>query len=151
MKLIANYQHCRAKYRDFRPIQVNLQRQLQTCLARHKQLATQAIQEFWHREAQDGAGKRDQQVDYFELMSVDLNHTDMRLQTDREDGSFTRNAKNLFNLVILHDPLINKIILKMQENIIRDTDPEGSKYGQLASWYDYGDLLSETMIENGTS
>ena len=84
-------------------------------------------------------------------MSVDLNYLDKRLLTEREDGSFARNAKNLFNLVILHDPLINKIILKMQENIIRDTDPEASKYGQLASWYDYGDLLSETMIENGTA
>ena len=43
VKLVATYQHCRAKYRDFRAIQVNLQRHLQTCLARHKQLATNAI------------------------------------------------------------------------------------------------------------
>ena len=65
--------------------------------------------------------------------------------SEREDGSFARNAKNLFNLVILHDPLINKIILKMQEKIVRDTDPdnEESGNGELTPWHEYGDPLSE--------
>lgn len=48
-------------------------------------------------------------------MSIDLNYTGKKLLSKRDDGSFARNAKNLFNLFILHDPLINKIILKMQE------------------------------------
>jgi len=52
---VANFQHCRAKYRDFRPIMINLQRRLQTCLAKHKQLATMAIQECWQKQG----GKRD--------------------------------------------------------------------------------------------
>ena len=79
-----------------------------------------AIQEFWLK---DGA-KRDSTIDYYEMMNVDLNYTERRLLFERDDGSFLRNSKNLFNLFILHDPLINKIILKMQEYIIRDTVPE---------------------------
>ena len=79
-----------------------------------------AIQEFWLK---DGA-KRDSTVDYYEMMNVDLNYTERRLLFERDDGCFLRNSKNLFNLFILHDPLINKIILKMQEYIIRDTVPE---------------------------
>ena len=34
---------------------------------------------------------------------------------EKEDGQFLRNAKCLFNLFILHDPLIHKIILTMQD------------------------------------
>ena len=79
-----------------------------------------AIQEFWLK---DGT-KRDSTVDYYEMMNVDLNYTERRLLFERDDGGFLRNSKNLFNLFILHDPLINKIILKMQEYIIRDTVPE---------------------------
>ena len=75
-----------------------------------------------HRDSEDGLP-----IDYYELVSADLNYTDKRLFTDREDGSFVRNAKGLFNLMILHDPIVNKIILKMQENVVRDTDPSTSK------------------------
>ena len=111
VKLVENWQHVHSKYTAFRLVFVNLQRHLQTCLARHKQLATNAISEFWSKEG----GQRDQAVDYYELMSIDLNFTDKRLLSDREDGSFGRNSKSLFNLFVLHDPLIHKIILKMQE------------------------------------
>ena len=147
MKLVANFQHFRAKYRDFKPVLINLQRQLQTCLAKHKQLASKAIQEHWQKE---GGAPRDQSVDVYELMAADLNYTERRLMTEKEDGSFVRNAKSLFNLFILHDPLINKIILTMQECIIRDTDPQSTKPGQLAScWYEQADLLAETIRDGG--
>ena len=159
VKLVANYQHCRAKYRDFCPILINLQRHLKQCLMRHKQLACKAIQEFWLKDT-NNATKRDTAWEYYsscyELMSVDLNYTGKKLQSKREDGSFARNAKNLFNLFILHDPLINKIILKMQEHIIYDTNPENNKDAKMGldgstNWNDYGDIQSETMSETGSS
>ena len=107
---------------------------------------TNALQESWVKEDSN----RDTYADFYEMNSIDMHYTDRRLLSEREDGSFGRNAKNMFNLFILHDPLINKIILKMQENIIRDTNPDENKFGNLASWYDYGDLLQETMTENGS-
>ena len=93
---------------------------------------------------------RDTSLDYYRLMAADLNYTDKRLLSDREDGCFARNAKNLFNLFVLHDPLINKIILKMQEHIVRDTDPDENNCDSLP-WCEYGDLLSETMADNSAS
>jgi len=75
-------------------------------------------------------------------MSVDLNYTDRRLVTERDDGSFVRNAKSLFNLIILHDPVINKIILKMQDKIIQNIDPQSVRTVTLPkSWQDYHSLL----------
>lgn len=54
--------------------------------------------------------------------------------------------------MILHDPIVHKIILKMQENVVRDTDPQTSKPCQLAEcWHDttdLADLLAETVREN---
>ena len=45
------------------------------------------------------------------------------LHGDKEDGQFQRNAKSLFNLFILHDPLIHKIILTMQDKVVEETKP----------------------------
>jgi hypothetical protein len=86
-------------------------------------------------------------------MNVDLNYTERKLNSKREDGSFARNAKNLFNLFILHDPLIHKIILKMQEHVVEDTDPHKNKmtFENTVNWNDYGDILSENMSETGSS
>ena len=84
-------------------------------------------------------------------MSFDLNYTAKKHYSKREDGSFARNAKNLFNLFILHDPLIHKIILKMQEHIVQDTNPHQNKisFDNSANWSHYGDF--ETMSETGSN
>ena len=121
MKLVASYKHCRAKYREFRFILINLQRHLQTCLARHKQLATNAVDECWRKEENGDPSRA--ALEKYELASIELTFCEKRLYSEREDGSFSRNAKNLFTLIILHDPLIHKIILKMQQQVIQDTDP----------------------------
>ena len=86
------------------------------------------------------------------MLNVDLNYTERRLLFERDDGGFLRNSKNLFNLFILHDPLINKIILKMQEYIIRDTVPESVHQCKLQNYEDlvnYGDLLTATISKTG--
>ena len=41
-------------------------------------------------------------------------------KNEHEDGDFYRNARNLFNVFILHDPLVNKLILTMLGRVIED-------------------------------
>lgn len=130
---------------------INLKRLLGTNFAKHKQLVLNSCNE---KVAKNGAVAS--QMQEFQLFSLDyLSDVNLTVQyfNEKEDQGFSRNAKNLFNLIILHDPLINKIILTMQENIIADTDPQNTESSQLQAFYDEHELnfLSDTTSQKGPS
>ena len=44
--------------------------------------------------------------------------------SEKDDGKFYRMSKNLFLLFVLHDPLMHKLIVSMQDQVIEDLEAE---------------------------
>jgi len=104
--IVTNWTRCRSKYRDLKMVSAQLRKQ---------------VTSFVKQEAALLAAEN-KQLECYLPFEATLRAAGSSSESEKEDGRFFRQAKGMFVLFVLHDPLVHKLLLTLGDQMLKELE-----------------------------